>query len=51
MRALSLNYRDLLVVDGVNRWRSMRPRVPVSDGVGEIRQLPFAPRGPVFSMG
>jgi len=36
MRALALNYRDLLVVDGVSRWRSGAPRVPVSDGVGEV---------------
>ena len=39
MRALSLNYRDLLVVDGVNRWRPPVPRVPVSDGVGEVVAL------------
>jgi NADPH:quinone reductase-like Zn-dependent oxidoreductase len=36
MRALSLNYRDLLVVDGVGRWRAAQPRVPVSDGVGVV---------------
>lgn len=36
LRALSLNYRDLLVVDGVGRWRAGGPRVPVSDGVGEV---------------
>ena len=36
IRALSLNYRDLLVIDGVSRWRSQEPRVPVSDAVGEV---------------
>lgn len=39
MRALSLNYRDLLVVDGVNRWRPAEPRIPVSDGAGEVAGL------------
>lgn len=37
LRAVSLNYRDLLVVNGVGRWRpSSLPRVPVSDGVGVV---------------
>ena len=36
LRALSLNYRDRLVVEGVGRWRPTRPRVPVSDGVGIV---------------
>jgi NADPH:quinone reductase-like Zn-dependent oxidoreductase len=34
MRAMSLNYRDLLVVRGV--WRPTSPRIPLSDGVGEV---------------
>lgn len=34
VRAVSLNYRDLLVVKGV--WRPTGPRIPVSDGVGEV---------------
>lgn len=34
IRAVSLNYRDLLVVKGV--WRPSSPRIPVSDGVGEV---------------
>jgi len=34
MRAVSLNYRDLLVIKGV--WRPKEPRIPVSDGVGEV---------------
>ena len=34
MRAVSLNYRDLLVVKGV--WRPAGPRIPVSDGAGEV---------------
>jgi NADPH:quinone reductase-like Zn-dependent oxidoreductase len=36
LRALSLNYRDLLVVNGVHRWRPTGPRIPVSDGVGVV---------------
>lgn len=36
IRALSLNYRDRLVIEGVDRWRPTRPRVPVSDGVGVV---------------
>ena len=39
MRALSLNYRDLLVVNGTGRWRAPGPRIPVSDGVGEVVAL------------
>lgn len=37
MRAVSLNYRDLLVVRGV--WRPTSPRIPLSDGVGEVVAL------------
>jgi NADPH:quinone reductase-like Zn-dependent oxidoreductase len=37
IRAVSLNYRDLLVVRGV--WRPAEPRIPVSDGVGEVVAL------------
>lgn len=36
MLAVSLNYRDLLVVDGIDRWRPSVPRIPVSDGVGVV---------------
>ena len=36
MKAFSINYRDLLVVNGVGRWRSPLPRVPLSDGVGTV---------------
>ena len=36
MRAASLNYRDLLVVKGTGRWKPPKPRVPVSDGAGEV---------------
>lgn len=36
LKALSLNYRDRLVVDGVNRWRPTGPRIPVSDGLGVV---------------
>lgn len=34
IRAVSLNYRDLLVIKGV--WRPAAPRIPVSDGMGEV---------------
>src|SRR5438105_6949305 len=36
IRAVSLNYRDLLVVKGVYNPKLNLPRVPVSDGVGEV---------------
>lgn len=36
MNAFSINYRDLLVVNGVGRWRPPLPRVPLSDGVGIV---------------
>ena len=36
MRAASLNYRDLLVVNGVGRWKPPAPRVPLSDGAGVV---------------
>jgi len=36
MKAFSVNYRDLLVVNGVGRWKPPRGRVPLSDGVGIV---------------
>jgi NADPH:quinone reductase-like Zn-dependent oxidoreductase len=36
IRAASLNYRDLLVVEGKYNPRMKLPRVPLSDGAGEI---------------
>jgi len=36
MTAVSLNFRDLLVVKGVEHWKPSVPRIPVSDGVGEV---------------
>jgi NADPH:quinone reductase-like Zn-dependent oxidoreductase len=36
VRAVSLNYRDLLVVQGKYNPRMTLPRVPLSDGAGEI---------------
>ncbi|MFG2577605.1 NAD(P)-dependent alcohol dehydrogenase [Streptomyces sp. NPDC048481] len=36
MAAVSLNYRDLLVVGGVDHWSPDRDVVPVSDGVGSV---------------
>jgi hypothetical protein len=39
MRAFSLNYRDLLVVNGVGRWKPSLPRIPLSDGVGLVAAI------------
>jgi NADPH:quinone reductase-like Zn-dependent oxidoreductase len=36
MTAVSLNYRDLLVVKGSGSWKPAEARIPVSDGVGEV---------------
>ena len=36
MKAFSINYRDLLVVNGVGRWKPPLGRVPLSDGVGNV---------------
>jgi NADPH:quinone reductase-like Zn-dependent oxidoreductase len=34
--ALSLNYRDRLVIDGFDRWRPTASRIPLSDGSGVV---------------
>jgi NADPH:quinone reductase-like Zn-dependent oxidoreductase len=34
--AASLNYRDLLVINGIDGWKPVSSRIPVSDGVGEV---------------
>ena len=34
--ALSLNYRDLLVINGVGGWKPARPTIPISDAVGAV---------------
>lgn len=36
MKAFSINYRDLLVVNGVGRWKPPAGRIPLSDGVGVV---------------
>src|SRR5262245_60741885 len=36
LRAVSLNFRDLLVIQGKYNPRMKLPRVPVSDGAGEV---------------
>ena len=36
MKAFSINYRDLLVANGVGRWRPPLGRIPLSDGVGIV---------------
>ncbi|GMU23913.1 MAG: NADPH:quinone oxidoreductase [Phycisphaerae bacterium] len=39
MRALSLNFRDLMVVKGIYNPHIPLPRIPVSDGVGEVVEV------------
>ncbi|MCO5936283.1 NAD(P)-dependent alcohol dehydrogenase [Mucilaginibacter sp. RB4R14] len=39
INAVSLNYRDLLVVKGIADWRPPIGRIPVSDGVGTIIEV------------
>jgi len=39
VRAVSLNFRDLLVVQGKYNPRMKLPRIPVSDGAGEVVSL------------
>jgi NADPH:quinone reductase-like Zn-dependent oxidoreductase len=39
LEAASLNYRDLLIIKGVGRWRPPAGRVPLSDGVGTIVEI------------
>ena len=34
--AVSLNYRDLLVINGVAAWKPQKPVVPISDAVGIV---------------
>src|SRR5688500_10584415 len=36
MTAAALNYRDLLLVNGVRRLKTKAPRIPVSDVVGVV---------------
>src|SRR5689334_5129834 len=36
LRAVSLNFRDLLIAKGVYNPRLKRPVIPVSDGAGEV---------------
>jgi NADPH:quinone reductase-like Zn-dependent oxidoreductase len=39
VQALSLNYRDLLVVNGDSTWLPARPVVPISDAAGTVTAL------------
>jgi NADPH:quinone reductase-like Zn-dependent oxidoreductase len=39
MQAVSLNYRDLMVARGHDRWRPPVGRIPVSDGVGIVSAI------------
>src|SRR5258705_11448388 len=36
MTAAALNYRDLLLTNGVRSLKPLAPRIPVSDGVGVV---------------
>lgn len=39
IKALSLNYRDLLVTEGIAHWKPKEDRVPLSDAAGEIVEI------------
>ena len=39
IRAVALNYRDLLVANGVDRWKPPLGRIPASDGAGEVVEV------------
>ncbi|MBE7172678.1 MAG: NAD(P)-dependent alcohol dehydrogenase [Williamsia sp.] len=39
MKSVSLNFRDLLVINGVASWKPVSQRIPVSAGVGEITSI------------
>jgi NADPH:quinone reductase-like Zn-dependent oxidoreductase len=39
MQAVSLNFRDLLVIKGVDSWKPPVGRIPVSDGVGIVEAI------------
>ncbi|MEZ0128689.1 NAD(P)-dependent alcohol dehydrogenase [Flavobacterium sp. LBUM151] len=39
IKAVSLNYRDLLVIKGVDKWKPPVGRIPVSDGVGIVLEI------------
>jgi NADPH:quinone reductase-like Zn-dependent oxidoreductase len=39
IKAVSLNYRDLLVTEGRGSWKPTETRVPVSDGAGEVIEI------------
>jgi NADPH:quinone reductase-like Zn-dependent oxidoreductase len=39
INAVSLNYRDTLVTEGIGAWKSPENRIPVSDGAGEIMEV------------
>jgi NADPH:quinone reductase-like Zn-dependent oxidoreductase len=44
VRAVALNYRDLLVAKGIDRWRPPSGRVPASDAVGIVEAVGSAVR-------
>lgn len=39
IKAVSLNYRDLLVIKGIDKWKPPVGRIPVSDGVGIVVEI------------
>ncbi|MCM4151124.1 NAD(P)-dependent alcohol dehydrogenase [Arenibacter sp. N53] len=39
INAVSLNYRDLLVTEGVGQWKPTEDRIPLSDGAGQVVEI------------
>lgn len=39
IHAVSLNYRDVLVTEGIGQWKPTENRIPVSDGAGEVVKI------------
>ncbi|MBC8767746.1 NAD(P)-dependent alcohol dehydrogenase [Arenibacter sp. BSSL-BM3] len=39
IHAVSLNYRDLLVIEGIGQWTPIEDRIPLSDGAGEVIKI------------
>jgi NADPH:quinone reductase-like Zn-dependent oxidoreductase len=39
LKAWSLNYRDLLVIQGESTWRPAHPVIPLTDGAGVVTQI------------
>lgn len=44
VHAVSLNYRDLLVTEGIGQWKPVGDRIPASDAAGEVIKVGSAVR-------